>query len=349
MPRKLALAPLTPLSTLYGVASRGHRMLYRRGWRTPARLPAFVVSVGNLSVGGSGKTPTAAWLARELHARGRRVALLSRGVGGRRIREVNVVSDGAHLLLGPREVGDEPVWLSQAAPGVPVLAGRERSRLGLRAVSAFGSEILILDDGFQHHRVQRDLDLVCIDARLGLGNGYVLPRGPLREHAGALRYADALVVTRASSPQDCESIRGIDDRHFDLDATRFCVGIAPVRLRALSDRRERPLTDLSSAPVGVLTAIARPDRLCADLERRGAIVTQVRAFADHHLYRRSDLERLPKDVHWITTSKDAVKIPSGWLEGRVVEVLEEAVHGWGTPSLSDWVLQRVEREQSKIG
>jgi tetraacyldisaccharide 4'-kinase len=196
MTQRLVRAPLAPLAAVYAAAARAHRALYARGFRPRAQLPARVISVGNVTVGGSGKTPTAGWLAAELHARGHRVALLCRGVGGARMREVNVVSDGSTLRMAPEEVGDEPVWLATTTPGVPVLAGLNRLALGLRAVAAFSADILVLDDGFQHHRLARDLDLVCIDATLGLGNRWTLPRGPLREPWTALRRADALIFTR---------------------------------------------------------------------------------------------------------------------------------------------------------
>jgi len=195
----LWLSPLIPLAWLYALGARLHRMAYRVGLLRAVHLPVRVVSVGNLSVGGSGKTPLAAWLARELHARGVKVALLSRGVGGRRSDQVNVVSDGSRIWLGPSDVGDEPVLLAQEVPGVPVLAGRNRAALALRASSTLGVELVLLDDGFQHHRVARDLDLVCIEAGLGLGNGWTLPRGPLREPTRVLFGADAWIVTRVAT------------------------------------------------------------------------------------------------------------------------------------------------------
>jgi tetraacyldisaccharide 4'-kinase len=335
-PRKVVLAPLVPLEVLYAAGARVHRALYARGLRRPATLPARTVSVGNLTVGGSAKTPTAAWLAGELRDRGRKVALLSRGVGGRRGDDVNVVSDGERVLLGSSDVGDEPVWLARRVPGVPVLAGRNRLALGLRAASAFASEILILDDGFQHHRVARDLDLLCIDADLGLGNGHVLPRGPLREPARALRHADAIVWTRVrldgpARPALPEAAGSIP---------RFELAMRARTLRSLARGTSAPVETLRGQRVGVVAAIARPDRLCAHLRALGAEIGAVRAFPDHHLYRRRDLAGLGPELRWITTGKDAVKMPVAWLEGRDVEVLEEDVEPLG-PSLADWVLDQL--------
>lgn len=335
--RKLLLAPLVPLEAVYALGARLHRALYASGLRPRATLPARIVSVGNLTVGGSAKTPTAAWLAGELRDRGRKVALLSRGVGGRRRDDVNVVSDGERVLLGSSDVGDEPVWLARRVPGVPVLAGRNRVALGLRAASAFASEILILDDGFQHHRVARDLDLLCLDADLGLGNGHVLPRGPLREPASTLRRADAIVWTRVKPDGSVAA------PHPDLPggAPHFALAMQPRVLRSLARGTSGPIESLRGQRIGVVTAIARPDRLCANLRALGAEIREVRAFADHHLYRRRDLAGLSADLRWITTGKDAVKMPVAWLEGRDVEVLEEEVEPLGA-SLADWVLERLE-------
>jgi tetraacyldisaccharide 4'-kinase len=332
--KRMLLAPLVPLEALYAGSAWLHRTLHRRGLRATARLPVHVVSVGNLTVGGSAKTPTAAWLAGELRDRGRKVALLSRGVGGRSSEAVNVVSDGERVLLGASDVGDEPVWLAQRLPGVPVLAGRNRLALGLRAASAFASEILILDDGFQHHRVARDIDLLCVDAGLGFGNGHVLPRGPLREPAHVARLADAVIWTRLVSAG------GVHPRLPELDGIpEFALDIRPKRLRSLRSGRASPLESLRGQRVGVITAIARPDRLCADLRALGADVREVRAFADHHPYRRRDLAGLASELRWITTGKDAVKIPAEWLSGDV-DVLEEEVEPRGR-SVADWVIARL--------
>lgn len=331
--RRAALAPLLLAEGPYRLGARLHRWLRTR---RQVRLPAQVVSVGNLLAGGSGKTPVTGWLARELHASGRKVAILSRGVGGRRGDRVNVVSDGRHLLLGAREAGDEPVLLAAAVPGVPVLAGRNRVALGHRACAVFGAEVLLLDDGFQHHRLYRDLDLVCVDARLGLGNGHVLPRGPLREPPGVLRLADAIVWTRA--PRDFEPERAEPRvvRRLAPGAPQFAVGLEPEGLRALDGSEAQPLEWLRGRAVGVFAAIARPDRLSQTLAGLGAQVAELRTFRDHHLYTRRDMAALPAERPWITTAKDAVKIPPEWTEGRSVLVLEERLVA-RAPELLSWL------------
>jgi tetraacyldisaccharide 4'-kinase len=335
--RRAGLAPLALASLGYAAGASLHRWVYDAGLRRRVRLDARVVSVGNLAVGGSAKTPIAAFLARELRARGRRVALLARGVGGRRSRELNVVSDGERLLATPADVGDEPCLLAASAPGVPVLAGVERVALGLRAIAAFGAELLVLDDGFQHHPLARDLDLVCLDARLGLGNGWGLPRGPLREPVRALRRAHALVLTRAA-PADPPP-PGAD--RLPRGVPQFRVGLAKLGLRPVAGGERAPLEKLRGARVGVLAAIARPDRFARDLTELGAEICARRVFADHHAYARADLAGLDPALLWVTTAKDAIKIPPAWAEGAELAVLDEDVDRASGMPLVDFVASHV--------
>ncbi|HTO52082.1 MAG TPA: tetraacyldisaccharide 4'-kinase [Myxococcota bacterium] len=335
--RRIALAPLALAELGYAAGAALHRAVYARGWRARTRLDARVVSVGNLAVGGSAKTPVAAFLARELHARGRKVALLSRGFGGRRSDSLNVVSDGERVLAAPADAGDEACLLAVSAPGVPVLSGARRIDLGLRALSLFGSEVLILDDGFQHHPLVRDLDLVCLDAKLGLGNGHVLPRGPLRESARVLRRADALVFTRAE-PGDPEPP---GSERLPAQLPRFRVAIHKLGLRPVRGGERQPLARLRGARVGLLAAIARPDRLAADLESLGAELCARRVWSDHHGYQPRDLADLERELLWVTTAKDAVKIPPAWAGDAELVVLEEDVERASALPLVDFVAARL--------
>lgn len=335
--RRIALAPLALAEQAYAAGAWLHRRMYESGLRARVRLDARVVSVGNLAVGGSAKTPVAAYLARSLHARGVRVALLSRGVGGSRTREPCVVSDGERILLGADEAGDEPVWLAASAPGVPVLAGVRRVALGRRAIAEFGARVLLLDDGFQHHRLARDLDLVCLDARLGLGNGHLLPRGPLREPVAALARAHALVFTRAV-PADAPPPGAA---RLPVEVPQFRVGVRKLGVRPLAGGERFPLEVLRGARVGLLAAIARPDRLARELGELGAVVVEQRVFRDHHRYRRDDLAGLDPGLRWITTAKDAVKLEVAWDEAGVVSVLEEEVERASGAALAEFVAARL--------
>jgi tetraacyldisaccharide 4'-kinase len=334
---RAALAPLALAELGWRSGARAHRALYELGLRQRVRLPARVVSVGNLAVGGSGKTPLVAWLARELARRGHKVAVLSRGVGGRGIGETNVVSDGERCLASSLDVGDEPLWIARSAPGVPVLAGKNRVALGLHAIAVFGAECVLLDDGFQHHRLVRDVDLVCVDARAGLGNGRVLPRGPLREPPARLERAHAVVLTRAergaASPPE--------DARLPANLPRFRVAIAPRGLRDLASGESVPLAALRGRACGVLAAIARPERLCDAAAVLGARVQAVRRFADHHAYESDEIRALDPTLLWITTAKDAVKIPPAWVTSARLLALEEEVEPAGALELLEWLQARL--------
>jgi len=334
--RRLALAPLALPECAWRAGSALHRASHEREWWARARLPCAVISVGNLAVGGSGKTPLVGWLAGALAGRGRRAAILSRGVGGSKSGEPNVVGDGERVLCSVAEVGDEPVWLARNTPGVPVLAGRDRHALGLLAVERFGTDLALLDDGFQHHRLWRDVDLVCIDAELGLGNGRVLPRGPLRESPRVLSRASALVFTRST-----RGVPAADLERMPRGVPVFRVAIAPRELRSLMDGSSEAVETLRGREVGMLAAIARPDRFERVLERLGARVVARRIFPDHHAYAPDELRGLAREIEWMTTAKDAVKIDANWLPGVRVRALVEDVFPEEPDRLIEFALARL--------
>lgn len=335
---RLALLPLSGLAWLYALGAWLHRRLATRGWRPARRLACGVVSVGNLVVGGSGKTPVTAWVAVELRRRGYKVAIASRGYGRRAGRPVEVVSDGRFVRAGVEEGGDEPLLLAGHAPGVPVLVGRDRGVAGLRAVAAFGCDVLVLDDGFQHHRLARDVDLVVFDGGGGLGNGRCLPRGPLREPLGALGAADAILVVDGPLPES-------DERRIRARAKRapwFAAERRPVGLRPLAGGRSRPAAELQDREVGMLCGIARPASFRRTLESLGARVVAERTFADHHAYEPDDLEGLAAEApRWVTTEKDAVKILPGWVGGAAVDVLVIELAVDDAETLGDWLEERL--------
>jgi len=312
--RRVALSPLVPLAWIYG----GGAWLARHArLRSPARLACRVVSVGGIAVGGSGKTPAAAWIAARLRERGHKVAIASRGYGRAGRDRCLVVSDGRFVRAGVAEAGDEPLLLAAKAPGVPVLVGRDRAAAGLRALVLFDVDVLVLDDGLQHHRVARDVEIVTV-AGSGLGNGALLPRGPLREALSALRRADAIWVIDGPLPaRDAERL----ERHAPgarwLQARR-----RPVSVRSLAGAALAPATSLAGLEVGMLAGIAEPESLRRTLESLGARVVAERRFPDHHRYRERDLSGLAACTpRWVTTEKDALKILPSWAEGIDLRVL----------------------------
>jgi tetraacyldisaccharide 4'-kinase len=323
---------------IYGTAASLHRALYEVGPRAPRRLAGHVVSVGSLVAGGTAKTPLAAWLARELHRRGRKVALASRGYRRRGGERVLVVSDGRFVRADAGSAGDEPMLLAAQAPGVPVLVGRDRGLVGLRALAAFGADVLVLDDGFQHHRLHRDLDVLCLDGRLGLGNRRVLPRGPLREPLRALARADALgVVDGPLAPEDEALVERLAP-----GARRFRARRRPAALRPLRGGPGAAPDALAGCDVGLLAALAQPRGFRRTLESLGARVVAERTFPDHHAYRPRDLRGLGREAPlWVTTEKDAVKITPSWLAGTDVRVLSIALEVEEPDALLDWIESRL--------
>ena len=314
----MGLAPLAPLGFAYAAGARLHRWCYESGALPRRRLSCKVVSVGSLTVGGAGKTPAAAWLARRLAERGQRVALASRGYGRRGREPVTVVSDGDRMLGSLEEAGDEAMLLASHASGVPVLVGPQRSIVGLRAVSAFGAQLLVLDDGFQHHRLERDFELLVFDAATGLGNRRALPRGPLRESLAAVSRAHAIGIVDGEWSEE-------DARFLDAaapEALRFSARRRAISMRALWGGRRFSPQLLAGAQVGLLSGIGSPAGFRKTLESLGASVVAERRFPDHHRYRARDLARLSKQAPlWVTTENDAIKLRPEWARGCDVRVL----------------------------
>jgi tetraacyldisaccharide 4'-kinase len=333
---------LVPAAWLYAAGAGLHRALYRKGPLRRIVLPIRVVSVGNLVVGGSAKTPTAAWIASALRQRGHKVALASRGYGRprslRRRTPVHAVSDGRYLRSRVEVAGDEPVILAAQAPGIPVLVGSDRVRVGRRAFTAFGAEVLVLDDGFHHHALHRDVEVVNIDAGFGFGNRHVLPRGPLRESMRALRFAD--VVAEIDGPlrgEDADLVQRLAPGAIRLRARRN-----PVALRPLSGEGGESPEVLRGATVGLISALARPAQLRGVVEQLGATVVAERSFRDHHRYRRADLRNLSREAPlWITTEKDALKITPDWLRGADLRVLSIELEVEGGRDFLDWLEERL--------
>jgi tetraacyldisaccharide 4'-kinase len=269
-------------------------------------------------VGGSGKTPTTAWLAVGLRRRGHKVAIASRGYRRQSREPVVVVSDGVQVRAGLSDAGDEPLVLAAHAPGVPVLVGPDRSVVGLRAVSAFGADVLVLDDGFQHHRLARNVDLLTIDGRFGFGNGRVLPRGPLREPLSALAYAHAIgIIDGPLASADAHSVET-----FAPGALQFCARRRARGLRPIGGGAEAPPEILAGLEVGLVAGIARPATLRETVEAFGARVVACRTFPDHHDFRARDVSDLSRFAKlWVTTEKDAVKILPSWVGRADLRVL----------------------------
>jgi tetraacyldisaccharide 4'-kinase len=242
------------------------------------------------------------------------------------------------VLATVEEAGDEPLLLAAHAPGVPVVVAERRALAGQRAIASFGCDVLILDDGFHHFALERDVELLVLDGSFGLGNARVLPRGPLREPLGSLRLADAVgVVDGPLGARDEERLA-----RFAPAARRFDARRVPVYVRPLAGGERQPPAFLAGREVGVLSGIARPRALRRSAEALGAAVVAERTFPDHHAFRPRDLAGLARQAPlWVTTEKDALKIQPAWTGEARVWVLVIELELERGDELLDWLSARL--------
>lgn len=326
---RLRGAPLLLAEGLFraGAALRG--ALYDAAILPAARPGVPVVSVGNLAVGGAGKTPVALAIAGRLLDAGRTPAVLSRGYGASRADD-RVVSDGRNLLLDAGAGGDEPVLLARRLPALRVLCGPDRARLAGRAV-ALGADVLLLDDGFQHRRLARDLDVVVVDASNPWGNGHCLPFGPNREPRSALRRAGLVWLGHAdrATPEALAELRTLARAATGRDPVESCHAARDLADGLLA--RTFPLADLAGRKVGLLTGVARPGSVRRTVESLGAEVVAAFVHPDHHPFTESEVAGALAEAVGagaellVTTEKDAVRLPAGVAgDGRIRAVRIDA-------------------------
>ncbi|MGA0849293.1 MAG: tetraacyldisaccharide 4'-kinase [Chthoniobacterales bacterium] len=316
-------------SRLYERAVQTRLGLYRRRLLRAQELGCPVVSIGNLTVGGTGKTPVAEMLARELQKRGRRVAILSRGYKSvprpfmQRLKNKlfkhldlfppRIVSDGHKVLLDSRRAGDEPHMLAKNLPGVCVLVDKDRVKSGLHALRHFDSDLLLLDDGLQYQRLRHRIDVVLVDRQAPFGNEHLLPRGTLREPPRNLRRASYIIVTKCGPEPDEALLRRL--RKLNRTAAIIECNHAPRHWEDLRTGQKFPLEHLRGRHVGAMSGIARPESFEEGVRELGAIVEISKAFADHHRFTKKEILRF---LEWcdrrsldalVTTEKDAVRFP----------------------------------------
>lgn len=316
----LASLILPPLSAIYSVATRARTTAYRRRWFSVSQLEAPVISVGNLTTGGTGKTPLVEWVCRVIAAEtGKRTCVLTRGYGRVNPKSHVVVSDGNKLLAGAEESGDEAYLLAQNLIGIAaVISNPDRISAGKWAITNLGSEVFVLDDGFQHLRLARDLDIVTIDATDPWGGGSLLPYGRLREARAGLSRTDCVVITRTEQVENLDSIK---------DAVRQRTGSIPVFSSRMVTSGFRTLDGQSVAkeslraqPVAAFCGVGNPESFFKHLRNEDFVLAFARAFADHHNYNQADIDGLVTEAKargaqsLITTAKDAIKLSTLRLE-----------------------------------
>lgn len=317
------------LSWIYRAAVQTRIRLYSHRFLRAAPMGVPVISVGNLTVGGTGKTPVVELLASRLRDRGRRVAILSRGYKSvpkpllvrlwqkvfarKEVFAPRVVSDGTSLLLDSREAGDEPFMLANNLPGVVVIVDRDRVKSGQYAVENFDADTLILDDGYQYIRMNHRIEVALIDRQAPFGNEFLLPRGTLREPPINLERATHVFLTKCDGSDHAALL----DRIRTLNRTAEVIECrhSPVTLRNFSTGRTVPIESLKGMRVGSLCGIAVPESFRSALETLGARVELAKSFTDHHRFSRREVESFLRRCAKrrldavVTTEKDAVRIP----------------------------------------
>lgn len=313
-------AALFAISLLYLRIVSLRVLLFRTHFLRSHQLGCPVVSIGNLTVGGTGKTPVVEKLARELSQSGRRIAILSRGYKSVRKRgafaqskHVRVVSEGGAILLDSKNAGDEPFMLAKNLRGVAVVVDKDRVGCGRHAVEKLGCDLLILDDGLQYLRLHRRFDIVLIDREAPFGNEYLLPRGTLREPPGHLRRATHILITKCdgSDLSDLHARIRLHNKTAPIIECRH----RPLELQDLSSGKTFPLSELQGVRAASLSAIASPESFELGLRRLGVDLELTQSFADHHRYSKREIDRFLKRCARrgvscvLTTEKDAVRMP----------------------------------------
>ena len=302
----LVLLFLSPFAWLYSLALRLRADLYRIGMLKTHRLTRPVVSIGNITVGGTGKTPVTAYIARFLLAQGYRVAVLSRGYGGSLEGQTCVVSDGASIMLSARECGDEPYLLASTVPGLMVVIGTDRYAAGQLAIQQLSPDIFLLDDGFQHLRLYRDLNILLLDFSRPFGNGWTLPAGILREPSSEVRRADLAIFTRAPEgatiTTDTRGIPGCASCHTIVD------------LLQLGSQTPVPFSRCLGQKVLAFAGIADPDSFFVGLRAGGLNLVHTLTLPDHAVYDKEQCKEIAEAMRasgadlMVTTEKDGVKL-----------------------------------------
>jgi tetraacyldisaccharide 4'-kinase len=301
---RLLLSVLSLLSFPYSLVLRLRAKAYDLGLFRSFRLTQPVISVGNLTVGGTGKTPMTAYLARWFMERGKRVAILSRGYGGSLEGAIRIVADGSTILFSPGEAGDEPYLLANSLPGIMLVIGTDRYRAGCLALERLDPDILILDDGFQHLRLKRDLNLLLLDCEKPFGNRRTLPAGTLREPVSAIKRADLVIFTRCNGNEPAHAT----DKPWCAASHRLTCALP------LEGGEPVPFGSLEKFRALAFAGIAEPAAFFESLARKGVRLASTIAFPDHCRYGEPEItaicrqKEISRADYLITTEKDAVKL-----------------------------------------
>jgi len=312
----------------YAAVQHSRAFLYQQGICQSKQLPCKIISIGNISVGGTGKTPMTIYLAERLQAHGYRVAVISRGYRADAEKSGGVVSDGKNILLNSDAAGDESYLMALHLKGIPVVIGRNRFAAGEMTISQFNPDIILLDDAFQHIKLKRNIDLVLLDAAKPLGNSHLLPRGVLREPISSLERADAFILTRSEkkSQRHESAVKLLQAKSVPIRPVfRSCH--VPYWYKAKHPERNTEAGnayvqrnghnfDLAGQRVLAFSGIARNDEFYRTLKKRQCNVLDHICYPDHHRYSDGDLDHIAESARQtgadtlVTTEKDFVRVAS---------------------------------------
>lgn len=306
------LLPLYLISLIYGGIISLRNILYDHNILTQKKVSVKVISIGNITIGGTGKTPAVIMLAQILKKNGYRPAVVSRGYGGKSLNPVNIASNGDQILIKTQEAGDEPVLIARRLTSIPVITGKDRYAAARYALKNFDINLIILDDAFQHRTLFRDVDILLLDAKRPFGNGLLIPGGRLREPTGSIERADIIVAT-GNREENASTISRIIEE-------RFSSKILFTGYRKTKDIMNGHSGEILSGDclrgrkIYAFSGIAQPDNFLQTITDQGGIVTGELIFPDHHVYKKEDLKRIKEQAAAsradmiLTTEKDYMKL-----------------------------------------
>ena len=366
--RSLLMKPfLFAISIVYGGLVKLREVLYKKGVLQSKRLPCSVVSIGNITVGGTGKTPMTLYVAELIRRFGYKVAIVSRGYKGKAEKTGGIVYDGRTIYMEPDQAGDEPFMMAKRLRSVPIIVGKDRFKAGMLAVKEFNPDVVLLDDGFQHLRLYRDIDLVLLDFNSPFGNGNLLPRGILREPASSLSRADALILTRSDLVPGSIKAKLLD-RLMYLSQKRsvYITFHAPYIYQvvkatrdiediALSESQDWNSNMIKGRKAFAFSGIARNEDFKHTVEGFGCDVSGFAGFPDHHTYSDEDINTIlqsAKDAGAdiiCTTEKDYARMGhrKSWPIDLVIIGIEIAF-GDDEAAFNDYIHNRISEIEGEV-
>lgn len=343
--KKVIFFPLTLISLFYRSVLILKIFCYRFGIFKRERLPCSVISIGNITVGGTGKTTLVQYLAKLLLEKGFKPVILSRGYKSKGYEKVKILVKEASFFSW-EETGDEPYLLFKKLPEVPVISGKDRVSSGKEAIKLFSPDCLLLDDGFQYLKLKRDLDIVLIDVQCGFGNGRMLPRGPLREPLKSLERADLILLNKITDMKEVLKIER-EVRRWNTKAPIFFAYYRIEGILSLKDDVRHNPNFLKGKKVTALSGIANPKYFHFLIQQGGAEIVSKLVFPDHYHYCTSDLPQIQEKSCGseliITTEKDGIKLKQKIFENLPLFVLEVALEIDREDEFQDYVFKAVSK------